>query len=187
MSIEAIRSEFDRRGQLSRQAVNELRSLLLSDDPYSAIAVAADSGCSEVSPQIAECLSSADPMVRWNAAATLFTRFRANQFANLCLDLVEKERDEVVRSVALVGLGELLLSTDDHEFKRRAAAEILSVFNDQSEYPEVRCSAYEGILAAMGTSPSERPPAGRLLDLTEEVDWSVIEEFVERFDIKGDR
>src|SRR5206468_3383435 len=102
MSIGDIQSEFDQHGRLSRQAVTELQALLLSDDPYSAITVAADTGCFEVSPQIAECLTSPDPMVRWNAAATLFTRFRANQFASQCLDLVEKERDEMVRSVALV-------------------------------------------------------------------------------------
>lgn len=185
MSIDAVQSEFDRHGQLSRQAVIELQSLLLSDDPYGAITVAADTGCFEVSPQIAQCLTSSDPMVRWNAAATLFTRFRANQYATQCLELVEKEPDEIVKSVALVGLGELLPSVDDHDFQNGAAAVLLRVFNDQSEYPEVRCSAYEGILAAIGISPLERPPAGKLLDLVKEVDWKMIEKFVTRFDTKG--
>jgi HEAT repeat protein len=183
MSLESIQSEYDRHGQLPRIAVLELQSLLLSDDPYSAITVAADTACLELSPQIAKCLTSADPIVRWNAAATLFTRFRANQFANQCLDMVESERDEMVRSVALVGLGELLPSMDGHHYRRRAAADLLEVFNDPSEYPEVRCSAYEGILAAMGTSPLERPPAGKLLNLVEDVDRRIVEEFASRYDI----
>ena len=120
MSVDDIQSEFNLHGKLSRRAVFELQSLLLSDDAYCAITVAADTGCSEVAPQVVQCLSSADPMIRWNAAATLFTRFRANQYAAQCLDLVEKEQDEIVRSVALVGLGELLPSMEDRDSQRRA-------------------------------------------------------------------
>ena len=184
MSVDDIQSEFNLHGKLSRRAVFELQSLLLSDDAYCAITVAADTGCSEVAPQVVQCLSSADPMIRWNAAATLFTRFRANQYAAQCLDLVEKEQDEIVRSVALVGLGELLPSMEDRDSQRRGASDLLTVFRNDSEYPEVRSAAYEGILAAVGIPPFDRPPAGKLLDLVEGIDWRIVEEFVSRFDIK---
>ena len=181
MTADEIKVEFERNKKLSPRAMRELTNLIASDDPFAAITVAADIGCVEVAGIIAKGLSSTDAMVRWNAAATLFTRFRAQRYINECLELAKNELDEVVRSVSLVGLGEFLPLTSDKSYRHAAARELLRVLDDQSEYPEIRCAAYEGILAGLGIAPSVRPPAGKLLDLLTDVDREKVQAFSQRF------
>lgn len=185
MSPENILTEFELHGRLSRRAVSELHTLLRSDDPFRAITVAADTGCLEVASQVAECLSSSDAMVRWNAAATLFTRFRCKNYARQCLDLALNDPDEIVRTICLVGIGEIITIIKNDDIVEEAAGQLLRVFYDENEYPEVRCAAYEGILAAMDILPLDRPPVDKLLDLNRDTDYQLVEGFRRRFGLQG--
>ena len=71
-----------------------------------------------------------------------------------------------------------LLST-----QQAAARHLLDVLADLSAFPELRRSAYEGLLAAMDVLPLDRPPVGRLLDLSREIDPEMVSEFKQRYGI----
>lgn len=125
-------------------------------------------------------------MVRWNAAAALFTRFRNKTYAVQCIELAENDEDTNVQSVALVGLGELLPFLDDNNRATEASKILLATFIDESKYLELRCSAYEGILAAMDVLPLDRPPATKMLDLSHDVDHALVERFKQRYGVDAD-
>lgn len=181
MSLNDIMQEYLSNGRLSRQAVGELRKLLASDNPYDAITAACDTGTCELSSAIAANLNSADDMVRWNAAASLFTRFRDKKYVRECINLATKDNDTNVRSIALVGLGELLPFIDEEDLRRLVSSILLSVLMDELTYAELRSSAYEGILAAMDVLPSERPSPSRLLNMSRDIDRSLVESFKNQY------
>jgi hypothetical protein len=181
MTIKDISEEYDSNGRLSRRAVGELRQMLLSNDPYEAISLTADLGCIELSAEIGNNLTSTDSMVRWIAAATLFTRFRKIDYIAQCFEMAKDESDEMVRSIALVGLGELLVFENRPLQKRQYARLLLDTLLDENQYPPFRSAAYEGILAAMDVSPADRFPATKLPDFSKDISLTILEAFKNRY------
>ena len=178
-----VEAEFDRTGRLSPRAISALRLALTSTNPYEAISVAADTWCIELSMEIAQCLSSTDTMTRWNAAATLFTRFKSKEHSDLCMFSANNEHDELVRVVALVGLGEILPLMENLEIQNSIASYLYKVFSDESLYPELRGAAYEGMLAAICVPVQDRPPANRLIAIAGDVDEELVDKFCGRFEL----
>ena len=145
MRLDEIRLEFETSGRIGGDALASLRHLLrTSGDPYEAITVAGDCGAFALATDLANHLDHRDPMVRWNAAGVLFTRFRDPTFAARCLEMAVDENDEIARGVALAGLGELLPKMKDHELRQRMASTLVSVFEDRTELVVMRGAAYEG-------------------------------------------
>jgi hypothetical protein len=178
MSAAEIGAEYHRNGRLSDKAMLSLRALLEeSDDPYAAITLAGDVGAFRLADDIVPHLASADSMVRWNAVGVLFTRFREVRFSRLCCELLDKESDTMVRGIALMGAGELLPIIEDQDLRQRLASKLLQTLDGDSEFPEMRDSAYLGIEAAVGLAPTERSPAGRTLDPKTDFRKAVLEEF----------
>ena len=83
----------------------------------------------------------------------------------------------MVRGIALMGAGELLPIIEDQDLRQRLASKLLQTLDGDSEFPEMRDSAYLGIEAAVGLAPSERSPAGRALDPRTDFRKAVLEEF----------
>lgn len=177
MDLTSIEDEYERNGRISRQSASGLRIAVLASDPYSAITVAADTGAVELADAIAECLGSDDGMVRWNAAATLFTRFRTVTYADRCYELAVADPDSMVRSICLVGAGELLPLVTDEVLRARFAQLIDRVVNDESACPEDRSAAYEAMLAAQDVLPADRPTASKIIQIPEDTDESVLAGF----------
>lgn len=189
MTITEIINEYNHNHRLSQRAVSGLRDQMDSD-PYTAITIAADTGCFDLAPDIAARLNSTDPMVRWAAAATLFTRFRDHKYLSDCVNLVRNDPSSIVRSVAIVGLGELLAllpPVTDLSQRNLAVNLLLSILANQSEYSEIRSSAYEGILAAIGIHPRDRPSPGRLVRFPEDIAPHHLSAFLDRFGNNDDR
>ena len=177
MTLQEIIEEYERNGRLSRRAVTKLRHGIRSDDPFSAITVAVDTGTQELAEAIADCLSSQDAMVRWNAAAALFTRLRLSQYADRCYEMAATDPDELVKNVCLVGAGELLPLVSDRTLRLKLAQLIHRVFTDESAFPEDRTAAYEAILAAQDVLPADRAPAGRIVQIPDDIDQVTVAEF----------
>lgn len=161
MNAEQIKDEYQRNGRISGRAMGSLRALLRESggDPYTAITLAGDVGAFQVANDILPHPNSEDGMVRWNAAGVLFTRFRDARLAGLCLELLSRELDTMVRGILLVGAGELLPFLEDERLQKQLAARLLETVETEDEFPEMRGSAYLGIEAAVGLSPIERSPA----------------------------
>lgn len=181
MQLKDILTEYEERGVVSKEAIEVLRSHLRGSDPYDAITVAADCGVFDVSEELVECLKSHNPMVRWNATAALFTRLRNPYYAHRCQEIANSETDEMVRSVALCGLGEILNSVSDRSLQRQMSLTLIRVFEDDSELLELRGAAYEGVLAALDIPAAKRPPADRLISLPSDVDAGIVRRFRDKF------
>jgi len=177
MTLEEIQDEYDRRGRLSNEALSELRRYLRSADPYTAITVTADCAATDLSDDLLACLESSDQMVRWNAAAALFTRFRSTEYVEACKGMAVGDQSSMVRAVALCGIGEVLPYIKSRGESGQLAALLLETFLQEKELPEVRAAAYEGMLAAQQVPPLERPPASRQLDMDRDVDSRIVNAF----------
>lgn len=177
MSLTSIEDEFDLNGRISHRSVLELKTILESDDPYSAITLAVDTGTIRLADSIAKCLSSDDEMVRWNAAAGLFTRFRIADYAIQCLEMAMTDSSELVKNVCLVGSGELLPLVDDSSIRVRLASILDDAFTDETVDPERRTAAYEGMLAALDVLPVDRPDATKVLEIPEDTDPEIVKDF----------
>ncbi len=164
MNAKEIDEEYRKSGRISGSAMSSLRAMLRDgDDPYLAITLAGDVAAFQLAEDIALHLSSDDPMVRWNAAGVLFTRFRDVRFAQSCLDMLNRESDTIVRAVTLAGAGELLPFVEEGKLQKQLATRLLEISEAVGELPEIRAAAYLGIEAAVGLSLAERSPADRLL------------------------
>lgn len=184
MNPDEIWDEYQRDNRLSTRAMLALKKLLVEGaDPYSAITLAGDTAAFELAPLIAPYLKSPDVMVRWNAAAVLFTRFRDVQFAHHCLELLEREADTMVRGVTLSGIGELLPLLEDGKLRKLLANKLREVFEAVDELPEMRDDAYAGIEVAVGIPERDRTPADRRLDLQKDVRPEVITKFFDRYGV----
>ena len=178
MNAEQITDEYRINGRISGKAMLSLRSLLReSDDPYAAITLAGDVAAFQLAEEIATHLSSEDSMVRWNAAGVLFTRFRDVRFSRLCVELLDKETNTVVRGILMAGAGELLPLIEDRLLQRQLASRLLHTLEAEDEFPEMRGSAYLGVEAAVGIPPTDRSPANRRLDPNGDFKAQVVEEF----------
>src|SRR5262249_2586182 len=91
----------------------------------------------------------------------------------------------MVRSVALVGLGELLPFVTDRRLRKRAVDLLLAVLADASAFPELRSSAYEGILAAIDILPGDRPAPGKIQSFPDELDPQHLARFLEQYQGTG--
>jgi hypothetical protein len=150
--------EYEQHGRLLPDTIKRLiHTITSSNNPFDAISAAADTACFHAAEAVSRRLHDSDPMVRWIAAATLFTRFRNPRWFAECLDMAANETDTVVRSVCLVGVGELLPLVEDCKLRTKGAELLLKILSDESEFPEIRADAYEGILAALGVFPEDRP------------------------------
>lgn len=183
MTLEEIQNEFGATGRLSGQALDELRERLRAADPYPAITVAGDCLAESLAPEMISLLDVEDPMVRWNATATVFTRLRCVEYVEHCLRLARSEPDTMVRGAALTGLGETLPRVKNLDTRRRIGSYLLQVLNDDGELLEMRGAAYEGILAAIEVHPAKRPPASRLVDLDRDLDISSLAQFRRQYDL----
>lgn len=177
MQLEDVVTEYEKKGALSKKAIEFLKSELQGPDPYPVITVVSDCGVFEASEELSKCLESDDRMVRWNATAALFTRLRNPYYAQECYDLATRDPDVLVRVVALCGVGEILRSVSDKSLQQRMAGTLIRAFEDDSELLEIRGAAYEGILAALDIPPEERPAADALINLETDVDWNRVEIF----------
>ena len=178
MTAAEISDEYQRNGRISGKAMLSLRALLReSNDPYAAITLAGDVGAFQLADDIAPHIDSADSMVRWNAAGVLFTRFRDVRLSRLCLELLDRESDTLVRGIALMGAGELLPLLEDQELRQGLATKLLQVLDAEDEFPEMRGSAYLGIEAAVGLPPADRSPADRMLDPAKDFRQVVLDDF----------
>jgi|YelNatPaOPRAMG01_1025707.scaffolds.fasta_scaffold223902_2 HEAT repeat protein len=181
MSLSSIWEEFEANGRLSQRSIHALREALHSANPYEAITVATDCGERELIPDILPCLDSPDPMVRWNAIASLYTRFRVPERLDTLLRLATEDEDTgVVRAIAITGIGETLPKVKDPHMRRKMAELLMSTFENSSLYEELRAAAYEGILAAVDVLPLDRPPANKPLDFSK-IDKKKLEEFREQY------
>jgi hypothetical protein len=184
MNAEQIRAEYQKNGRISGKAMTSLRALLReSDDPYAAITLTGDVGAFQLAEDIVPYLRSADSMLRWNAAAVLFTRFREVRLGRQCLELLNRELDTLVRGVALVGAGELLPLIENRLLQQQLASKLLKVMEAEDEFPEMRGSAYLGVEAAVGIPPTDRSPADRLLDPKKDFQQHVVNDFRSRYGI----
>lgn len=184
MNLEDIISEYEANGRLSRRATERLRELTLGCDAYSAITVAADCGAFAVSPEIASALNANDEMVRWNAVAALFTRFRNFEYGHICLQLAKEDPSMMVRSMALCGLGEILFDVNNPRLRKDMASLLLETFNNKDEEQSLREAAYEGILAAMDVLPLDRPSLAARLEFPRDADQQIIFKFTEQYIVK---
>jgi hypothetical protein len=175
--IDDIVREFQRHGRISQRSIKKLRDALLSDDPFEAITVATDCCILELTPEIARCLDSSDEMIRWNAAGSIYTRFRLPRNIDKGIKLASSDESTMVRAIALCGLGEVLPIISDKALRQKIASLLLSTFQNQELFPELRNAAYDGILAAMDVLPLDRPPAGKLLNIETDVDHRTVEDF----------
>ena len=180
-TLDDIQVEFEITGRLSKSSIEKLKQLILSDDPYSAITVATDCGTFALAPVIAQATNSEDSMVRWNAIGALLTRFRLPEYADLGFEFALTEPDEMVRNIALVGLGEVLPDVKDNSLANAIAHYLIKVFQNEEEDILARGAAYDGILAALDVLPTSRPPANRPLDLIKDVDNEKIADFKKRY------
>src|SRR5581483_7136411 len=131
MPFQDIVQEYEANGRISQHSVDRLRTTIRSDDPFDAITVATDCAVFDLVPDIARCLDDSDSMVRWNAAGSLFTRFRIPLRVDKAFDLAMHDEDSTVRIIALCGLGELLPKLDRHQ-QREAASLLLSTFRNEN-------------------------------------------------------
>jgi hypothetical protein len=179
--LEEIEAEYARNGRLSRRSIVDLRTLILDGDSYTAISTAADCGVFEAEEEIARSLDSEDPMVRWIAAATLFTRFRLSAFAGRCLEFAREDPDSMVRNISLSGLGELLPYVKDLSLKRSMAQFLLEVLNKSDDKVD-QAAAYNGILAAMDVLPADRPSPKALFEGKQPFDPKLVARFADAYD-----
>ncbi len=182
VNLHEIAEAFATTGRLTEHQKTALRVALRGPaNPFTAITTAADCGAAVLAGDILPHLTHADPMVRWNAAGVLFTRFRIAAFAAKCLQMVDTEPDEEVRAIAICGLGELLPRVENVVLRNEMANRLCAILSDKNELTEMRGAAYEGIQAAMATPPLERLPATRLINLERDVDARVVAAFREKF------
>jgi len=176
MTIDEIRRQYDRVGKLPVGAVDTLRELLRSSDPYAAITMVGDFKLADLAGCVGQCLTSDDPMIRWNAICVLTTRLRIAEYAEPILAQARSEEDEVVRGAALVGVGALMPLLDG-ELKRRIGETLVSVLTDSADLPEMRSAAYEGILSALDVPIRNRPSAAEVLNFDHDVSDEVLAQF----------
>jgi len=177
MSLSRIWEEFEANGRLSQRSIRELREALHSADPYDAITVATDCGERELVPDILLCLDSPDPMVRWNAIASIYTRFRVPERLDTLIRLATEEDSIMVRAVAIESIGQTLPKVKDPHLRRKMAELLMSTFeNDEEQWD----SAYLGILAAVDVLPLDMPPANKPLDRNQ-IDPTKLKEFREQY------
>jgi len=182
MTPDDVWTEYQERGRLSGPSMARLREILRSgSDPYKAITVAGDCGAFALAEDIATHLRHPDAMVRWNAAGVLFTRFRIASLASRCLEMVDNEKDEIARGVAITGLGELLSIVTGLAQRRDMARRVLAILADPGELTEMRGAAYSAVEAALGLPTSARVPATRLIDLKNDIDAVLIDQFKAQF------
>src|ERR1700677_673862 len=143
MNLEQIWQEYETNKRLSGKAMLALKAMLHGDDPYAAITLVGDTAAFQLAPEIASHLKSTDVMVRWNAAAVLFGRFRDVRYGSQCLELLKNETDTMVRGVGLSGAGEILPLLEDPPLQQELALILLHTFESESEYPEMRTASYE--------------------------------------------
>ncbi len=176
MRFNDVVHEYENHGRLSNRSVARLRDGLREADPFEAITVATDCAVFELAPEIAHCLDSTDPMVRWNAVGALFTRFRVPIRLEQLIGMAESDPDSMVRAIALCGVGEMLPKAPDEATSRRMATLLISTLENDDLFEEYRTSAYRGILAAMDVMPLDRPPAHKPLGLAK-IDKNMVERF----------
>lgn len=181
MDLDHIANEYETNGRLSLRSIDRLRDLIRGQNPYSAITLAADCGVVAVSEEIANAVRSSEKMVRWNAVAALFTRFRNAEYGHLCLQAAKEDTDTMVRSIALCGLGEILPYVTDAQMRAEMAHVLHETLHDANQFGELRESAYEGILAAIDVLPTERPPATKRLKFPEDIDPESIAKFSKQY------
>lgn len=177
MGLSALTDEYENNGRLSRRSIQLLSDRLLSDDPYEAITVSTDCAAFELVPKIAKSLDSPDPMVRWNAVASLHTRFRVPDCIEKTLKMASEDEDTMVRAIALHGVGEMLPIIRDQSLRRKMASLLITTLDDAKLFNELRAAAYEGILAAMDVLPLDRPPATKPLNLERDVESTLVQQF----------
>jgi len=184
MNAEKIWHEYETNKRLSDKALLSLKALLYeSSDPYSAITLAGDVAAVQLASEVATHLTSMDAMVRWNAAAVLFGRFRDVRYGRKCLDMLSQESDSIALGVVLSGAGELLPLLDDKDLKRELALKIYRVFCDSRQLPEIRTAAYEGIQAATGIPLRDRISATVILDVDNDANPDILNNYREMYGI----
>jgi hypothetical protein len=181
MNLYDITREFDENGSLSNDSLGKLKEALQGVDPYQAITVVTDCGLKQFAPCIAKLLRSKNSMVRWNALGSLFTRFKWTENVDMAIDMASSDPDSMVRSMALCSLGEILPLLVDPHIREDASRILIDTLENEREFPELRASAYEAILAANGVPPQKRPPATRIIDLSQEVDQAELSKYRNRY------
>jgi hypothetical protein len=157
----AIEQELEENGRLSSTSIYILGNLISnSENPYSAIILATDYGISSLATEIASTVDNTDPMVRWSSIAALLTHFKLTEYAGIGLNHAEQDSDAMVRGISLVGIGEVINNVSDKTIRKKIAELLLRYVEniDNTLGIDFRNDAYDGILAAMGVSPIDRPP-----------------------------
>jgi len=181
MTQDEIWDEYVTNKTVSGKALLALKQMLReSDDPYSVITLAGDVAAFQLADDIAVHLDHQDPMVRWNAAGVLFTRFRDVRFAARCLKMLNEDSDELVQGILLRGLGQLLPLVQDKGLQRRMAQQLLNVFEGRIKFSDGipgPDDAYGGLEAAVGVPLVDQAPSYCELDPEKDYKPEVIAEF----------
>jgi|GEM_PF-5887589 len=143
-------------------------------------ATAADNSDMLVSPESALAyLEHADPTVRIAAISVASQRWPANAMIALgCARLALDDRDNNVRSVAMVCLGTCYKDSGDEKISRLLA---MIAANEQNG-KDMRRSAYAGLLMVQGVdlifhNPSFENPQD--FPIPEGIDWGILSRFVD--------
>jgi len=178
-TLKIIAEEYLRDGKLSNSSLLKLRDAICNENKYSAISLAADCKASSLASEIAMALESDEEMVRWIAISTLLSRFKLKQYAQIGLHHAQYDTDEMVKGIAISGLGEILPLISNKSLSREISIFLINTFEKKptDEYIDYREDAYEAILAAMSISPLERPSANKHLDLDTDVDHNIVQSF----------